>query len=75
VVAAPERRQRGFDGGDDLDLVQLLPGERDNALALLDEPDERGLAIVPRHLDDVVHVVAVQPRGVGDIHEVALPDL
>src|SRR5215217_6580974 len=73
MVAAAERGQRLVDGGDDLDLVELLAGERDDALALLDEPDERGLPVVPGDLDDVVHVVAVQARGVGHVDEVALP--
>src|SRR5215217_9450473 len=75
VVAAPQRGQRLVDGGDDLDLVELLAGERDDALALLDEPDEGGLAVVPRDLEDVVHLVAVQARGIGDIDEIALPNL
>jgi hypothetical protein len=75
VVAAAQRRQRLLDGGDDLDLVELLAGERDDSLALLHEPDERCLAVVLGYLDDVVHLVAVQPRSIGDIYEIPLPGL
>jgi hypothetical protein len=75
VVAAPPGRQRVLDRGDHLGFVELLAGEGDDPLALLDEPDQRCLPVVPRDLDDVVHVVAVQPRGVGHVDEVALPVL
>jgi hypothetical protein len=59
-VPPPQRRECLVDGGDDLDLVELLPGERDDALALLHEPDERRVLVAPGHLDDVVHVVPVE---------------
>jgi hypothetical protein len=37
VVLAPEGRERSFNRGDYLRLIELLTGERDDALALLDK--------------------------------------
>jgi hypothetical protein len=50
-------RIRNDPHGIDLDLVELLAGERHDALALLDEPDERGLPVHASYLDDVVHLI------------------
>ena len=48
VVPAPQGRERLVDRGDHLGLVELLAGEGDNPLALLDEPDQRRLPVVAR---------------------------
>ena len=60
--------QHGVDG---LALVQLFAGQAGDALALLDEAQERRAMEEPRDLDQVVHEIAVQARRGRDQDVVA----
>ena len=57
---------------DELRLVQLLTGERHDAVHLAHHVDGRGLLKFPAHLDKVVHVVTEESGVGGDIGAVAL---
>ena len=57
-----------MNGIDDLSFVQLFAGEACDALALLHEPQERRVGKKSRHLDEIVHEVAVQARCRRDQH-------
>ena len=56
---------------DKLPLVQLLAGDGDNAVDLLDKVHRRGVLEVGADLQQVVHVVAVQAREGGHVGTVA----